>query len=365
MNFRIRDNALYWSHRLLAAAGKIRADPLEKIRKDGFHRVLVVATTAIGDAVLCMPLIDSLRAARPDARISFFVSAGAACLFEGRSGLDVVLPYHGKYRQVRRTMDWLRAEKYDLALVANANDPDVIPLIWWSGCRRIIRRPQRHTIYSFMVANPEMLSKTHTSGHAIDRNLQFCDLLHVPRGPVTTRLEVQPGSRTRVEELLAGAATPFWIIHPGASRLKKEWGIENYAGIARRILADGGGSVILTGSAGEQATCDALETRCGGATRVLNLAGKLRLDELAALFSKAALLISGDTGPFHIAMAVGAATVTLFAPWDPGSTPAINGPCFDPARHPVVTTQQMGDPISAISADQVWAACAPFLIPAC
>ncbi len=362
MNLRICDNAIYWFHRVLVKMGKIRASSLGEIQRDGFQRVLVVATTAIGDAVLCTPLIDSLRAAQPKAKIGFLVSAAAVSLFEGYSRLNAVLPYYGKYRRVKQTMKLLREERYDLALVANANDPDVIPMIWWSGCKRILRRPQRHTIYSFMVANPEMLSRLHTSGHAIERNLQFCDLLKIARGKSRMSLEIQEDARKRAEEMMKGCAMPWWVIHPGASRPKKEWGIANYANLACRILDMQKGTLILTGSRKEKKTCHRVEFKIGLGHRVCNLGGKLGLAELAALFSKAQLLISGDTGPYHIAMAVGTPTVTLFAPWDIGSSPKINGPYFDQERHLVVETERMGDPIATISVEQVFKACELFFL---
>ncbi len=361
MNLRIRDNLVYWLHRGMAAAGKIRPAPLAEIQRDGFQRILVVATTAIGDAVLCAPLIDSLREACPRARIGFWVSAAAVPLFDGRDGLDSVLPYHGKYRRVRQTIERLRRERYDLALVANANDPDVIPMIWWSGCKRIIRRPQRNTIYSFMIANPEMLSVSHISGHAIARNLEFCDLLRIPRGEARTCLEVKPETGLRVRSLIGEAPQPWWCIHPGSSRPEKQWDAARYAELARRILGKFPGTLLITGAHHEKAICDQVERETGGGGRVRNLAAQFRLDELAALLKEVGLLISGDTGPYHIAMALGAPTVTLFAPWDAGSSAAINGPYFDREIHRVVETAHLGDPISTIQADQVFDACALFL----
>jgi len=360
MNFRVCDNLVYWLHRGLAAAGKIHAKPLAGIQRDGFQRILVVATTAIGDAVLCAPLIDSLRKALPQARVGFWVSAAAVPLFEGRAGLDSVLPYHGKYRRVRQSIEELRRERYDLALVANANDPDVIPMIWWSGCKRIIRRPQRNTIYSFMIANPEMLSASHTSGHAIVRNLEFCDLLRIPRGEARTRIEVKPETGSRVRSLVGKAPQPWWCIHPGSSRPEKQWEAGRYAELARRILGKFPGTLLITGARHEKPICDQVEREVGEGGRVHNFAAQFRLDELAALLKCVRLLISGDTGPYHIAMALDTPTVTLFAPWDAGSSAAINGPYFDREIHRVVETAHLREPISTIEVDRVFDACASF-----
>ncbi|MBV9464393.1 MAG: hypothetical protein JO317_09210, partial [Verrucomicrobiae bacterium] len=171
MNLRFRDHALFLSHLILHKIDRIERVPLAAIDVRACRSILVVATTALGDAILCTPLIRALRDQLPHVKIGFWVKDTFADLFEHDPSINVVMPYHGKYRSLPRTFDRLHTESFDLALVANANDPDIIPLIYWSGCKRIIRRPQRDTIYRFMVANPEMLHAVHSTGHAIERNL--------------------------------------------------------------------------------------------------------------------------------------------------------------------------------------------------
>jgi ADP-heptose:LPS heptosyltransferase len=352
MNLRVRDQGLYWIHRGLAAMGKIRAPSLDEIRQKDFRRVLIVATTAIGDAVLCTPLIRSLRLAKPNLHLGFWVSNTAYSLFQGDPSLNVVIPYCGKYRRVRETMDALKNEQFDLALVANANDPDVIPMIWWSGCRRIIRRPQRYTIYSFMVANPEMLSRSHTSGHAIERNLEFCDLIGIPRGPAETVLTPRSDAEQRINSELKTISS-YVAVHPGSSRSKKQWGADNYIQVARHFLQKHQDMIVLTGNGEEKEMCDQIENGIGCADRVRNLAGQINLAELAIVVKRAKLFLSGDTGPYHIAMAMGTPSVTLFAPWDVGSSAAINGPYFKKERHLTVETSEIGQPISVIRIESV------------
>ncbi len=362
MKLRVRDPLVYWAHRGLAAMGTMRPTSLEEIRREGFRRVLVAATTAMGDAVLCAPLLDSLRAARPDLFLGFWVSEAAAPLFRDQRGIDALHVYRGKYRRVREALRSLRHAHYDLALVANANDPDVIPLLWWSGCRRIVRRPQRDTIYRFLVANPEMLHARHTSGHAVERNLEFCDLLNVSRGAARLRLDASPDAAARAAARMAEIPRPWWVLHPGASRREKLWGTDRFAALARRILRRAPGTVLLTGSPSEMKLCARIQQAVGWSPRIWNLAGRLELDELAAMLPQASLFVSGDTGLFHVAVAMGGKTVTLFAPWDAGSGPEINGPIQDLERHVVLRPPRNGAPISEISPETVYAACRPFLI---
>ena len=208
-----------------------------------------------------------------------------------------------------------------------------------------------------MIANPEMLHPSHTTGHAIERNLQFCDLIGIPQSEPKTHLEVQKKTEKIILEKMGNKPKPWWIIHPGASRSAKQWSPENYTLLIDQLLKSHSGTVVLSSHSNEKGICDQIQNRVGIRHRVFNLVGELKLNELAALFKSANLLISGDTGPFHIAMAVGTPTITLFAPWDEGSSAKINGPYFNLDQHLIVTTKKMGDPISSISVDRIFKTC--------
>lgn len=332
MNLKLKDHALVWAHLFLNKMERIERVPLNQIDVRACRSILVVATTALGDAILCTPLIRSLREQLPHVKIGFWVKEKFAPLFMHDPNLNIVMPYHGKYNHLPRTFDRLHTESFDLALVANANDPDIIPLVYWSGCKRIIRRPQRDTIYRFMVANPEMLHAVHSTGHAIERNLEFLSLLKLKSGRPETYVVIDRLEKERASRLLTSKKK--WIgLHPGASIAKKTWPIEHYKELHRELsaLAPDVGWVV-TGSEAEAEVCNRLAAEVNG----LNLAGKLTLPELAAVQEKLAVFISGDTGPYHLAMAVGGPTVTLFAPWDAGSAVSINGPYFNHQKHKAI-----------------------------
>jgi ADP-heptose:LPS heptosyltransferase len=194
----------------------------------------------------------------------------------------------------------------------------------------------------------------------IERNLEFCDLLGFGRGEAKTSLFIRTEVENKIQSMMNDAPKPWWIVHPGASRSKKQWGIQNYSKLSKRILENEKGTLILTGDSKERETCHAIETEVGVGHRIKNLSGTLKLDEFAALLKQSQLLISGDTGAYHIAMAVGTRSVTLFAPWDIGSSPAINGPYFNRDRHITVETSEIGKPISEIEVERVFEACLPF-----
>lgn len=349
MNLRFRDHVVFWAHLFLHKMEKIERIPLNQIDIHCCRSILVAATTALGDAILCTPLIRSLRQQLPNVKIGFWVKEKFTSLFQHDPNLNIVLPYYGKYRLLPRTFDRLHTESFDLALVANANDPDIIPLIYWSGCKRIIRRPQRDTIYRFMVANPEMLHAVHSTGHAIERNLEFLSLLKLEEGGPETYVVLDRLEKQKAANLLV--AKKRWIgLHPGASIPRKSWPLEHYNKLHQKlseVYPDVGW--VVTGAENETRDCDQLAY----SINALNLAGKLSLPELAAVQERLDLFISGDTGPYHLAMAVGAPTVTLFAPWDVGSAVSINGPYFNRHKHKAIEAPRSPEGLRSIVPGEV------------
>jgi ADP-heptose:LPS heptosyltransferase len=195
-----------------------------------------------------------------------------------------------------------------------------------------------------MVANPEMLHAVHSTGHAIERNLEFLSLLKLDNGKPETYVAVDRIEKEKAARLLC--AKKRWIgLHPGASIAKKTWPVEHYKEL-HRILSAAHPELgwVVTGAGAETEACDRLAVEINA----LNLAGKLSLPELAAVQEKVSLFISGDTGPYHLAMAVGAPTVTLFAPWDAGSAVSINGPYFNRHKHKAIEAPDRDQGIRSI-----------------
>jgi len=145
------------------------------------------------------------------------------------------------------------------------------------------------------------------------------------------------------------------LIHPGASREIKRWPVENWAALADALADKFNCSIALTGDRSEHSLTAHIAATMR--TRAQVLAGKLSLVELAKTQSRALAFLSGDTGPYHMAVAVGCPTVTLFAPTDRGSSIEACGPHQAPAElHRALQTGRLGDSIQTISLDQVVAA---------
>lgn len=349
MNFPGLD--LLWSsvHHGARGLGLLRTWPLDEARAklaEG-EKVLVVATTALGDSLLITPLLSTLAHHLGPKRVSLLVKAPYRDLYKDDPRLHRVFAVRGKYRW-EGLRGQLRADPHRIALLANFTEPDLVPELWHGNVRGFLRYRSRWTRYPKWMANASMLRRAgaadYASGHAIENNLAMAEALGFE--PATHRLalpqfEQPPAERKQVV-----------LIHPGASRAGKRWPVENWARLADALIEKFGVKISLTGDRSEKSLAD--EIIGGMRSEALNEAGFLSLRALAAAQAEAAVFLSGDTGPYHLAVAAGCPTVTLFAPTDRGSSIEACGPHqADPVFHRAIQTANFGDSIVTIPFERV------------
>lgn len=352
MNFPGLDPLWSGLHHAAHRLGLIRPWSLEEIQRrlGAKEKVLVVATTALGDSLLATPLLATLAHHLGPDRVSFLIKEPYRDLYEGDPRLHRLFSVRGKYR-------WdglrarLRADPHRIALLSNLTEPDLIPCLWHGGVRGFLRYPTRWTRYPGWMANCEMLRQKgapdYATGHAIGNNLAMAATLGLEA--TTHRLSL-PHLETR-----SGPRTRMVLIHPGASRAIKRWPVENWARLADALATEFQVEITLTGSASERELASEIVGRME--TVAVNQAGELSLRELAELQAGATAFLSGDTGPYHLALALCCPTVTLFAPTDRGSSVEACGPrAVDPALHRALETAALGDPIETIPLERMLSA---------
>jgi len=351
MNFPGLDPAYTIAHQAAHLTRLIKTWSLPETRAalDQGEKVLVVATTALGDSLLTTPLIETLSTTLGPGRVSLLVKTPYAELYQPDPRLHRVFSVRGKYRW-GSLQEKLAADPHRIALLANMTEPDLIPFLWRCGVRGFLRYRTRWTHYPRWMANESMLRRRgapdYASGHAIENNLAMAKALGIE--PTTHRLSmphlvVPPDGQER-----------GILIHPGASREIKRWPVENWTRLADTLGERFKCAIALTGDRSEHS----LAARIAAAMRrrPFILAGKLSLTDFAKIESQALVFLSGDTGPYHLAIAVNCPTVTLFAPTDRGSSVEACGPHQAPATfHRALQTARLGDPIHTISLDQVLA----------
>lgn len=302
------------------------------------ERVCLIKPSALGDVVQTLPVVAGLRRRWPAATISWVVNRGFASLIEGHPDVDEVIPFDRAARGVARWRGYaefagrLRRGRFDLAIDLQGLLRSGLMARLTGAGRRVGFAQGREgspRCYTDRVDVPVVLP-------AVIRNWRVAEALGCQGPPPASRVPMGSGEREWVAGVLAGAARPWLVIHPGAQWETKRWPTEHFAVIARRALAAHGGTVVLVGAAAEAENCAALAAALRPdvtAGRVRDLAQQTTLLQLAAVSEAADVFLAGDTGPMHLAAAVGTRVVALYT----CTTPLRAAPHGE--GHAVVATQ--------------------------
>jgi lipopolysaccharide heptosyltransferase I len=302
-------------------------------------KILIIRLSALGDIVHALPVLASLKRIHPQAAVDWLVEetyAPILSIAEGlhrrivvraaRSGGAAGDPTFGGAGGYVRAVRFLRRERYDLALDLQG----LIKSAVWarlSGARRVIgfdrgalREPTASWMYSETVAPRE-------GAHVIDKNLSLLEALHQSNPgkaspqhpPVTFPLRVSATPEISGAIAAAGGARRYVVLNPGAAWPNKRWPAERFGALAAAIRDRLGLPSIITWGPSERDTADRIAAASSGAA---SPAPATNVGDLAALLNSAGLVVSGDTGPLHIAAALGTPIVGLYGP----TWPERNGP---------------------------------------
>ena len=286
--------------------------------------ILIVRLGALGDIVHALPSAAALRAAMPDARIDWLVDARHRALFDLVTGLDRVVTLEGRsiaawVDAVRR----LRQVAYDAALDMQGLMKSAV-LARASGASRVagfslwhLREKSARPFYS-QVDEAGGAGEGSSPLHVIRKNLRLLRVVGVDTDRVVFPLRpvesvVAPGVRA------AGEGGPFAVLNPGAGWPNKQWPAERFGEVAAFLRDVRGIRSVVVWGPGEQQLARSVVSASSGAAREAPPTG---VADLVGLLRAASLCVSGDTGPLHLAAAVGTPVVGIFGPTDPGR----NGP---------------------------------------
>lgn len=311
------------------------------------RRILVISSTGIGDTLFSTPAIRALREAYPHAYIAGMIRQRHAELFRSNPHLDAVIPYHGKYRRLLRTIAALRRGRFDLVAVVHGNDPDIIPLAYLSGARFVVRIPNESTRFRFLLSNSDLTPANSSiqGQHAVDARLRAARLLGARGEDRRMVLRVDPEAAEAVATYLeargVGAGDPLVGFQVGASTPSRMWFGDKFAELGRRLLERYPDlRIAITGSPEEREYCRAVARSIGMSHRVLVSAGQLTLPQVAALVDRLSVLVSPDTGTLHMAVALGTPAVALYAMADS----RITGPNWADPRYRIIQKWRTCDP---------------------
>ncbi|HEY8549220.1 MAG TPA: lipopolysaccharide heptosyltransferase I [Vicinamibacterales bacterium] len=285
---------------------------------------LILRLGALGDIVHGLPLLAALRAAHPDARIDWLVDVRHRAVLELVSGLSRRLVVDTRRWRgdtgLARVVREMRLARYDLAIDLQGLLKSAA-LARLSRARRVLgfaaahlREPAARFFYTELV-DPGRRR------HVVERSLVMAEAAGVRDARPVFPLVVPPS--TIVERVRASLQLrddePYVVLNPGAAWPNKRWPADRFGRLAAHIRSRHGWRSAVTWGPGEEGIAAEVVRASGGAAAV---APSTTLPDLVALLASARLVVAGDTGPLHLAAALGRPVVGLFGPTDP----ARNGP---------------------------------------
>jgi len=302
---------------LLTITGNMSAD---------FKNILIIKPSSLGDIILTLPALSALRRNFPQARISWLVRPELAALLENHPHLDDLIffdrrflgkawfnpdAFAGLLALIRR----LRRAGFDLifdfqGLFRSAS------LSWLTGCKSRFgmagARELAHIFYT------QQIKQDSSCVHLVDYYLKMVNQAGAEDTAVEFMLPEDAEAVDSVGRLLTGfdiGADDYAVFVPGSAHPDKRWPVENFAELAGKISDEFGLSIIATASEAEKELTAGLKSKTN--VPVIDLAGRTTLKQLIALLRQSKIVISNDTGPGHIAAALGVPVVLIFGRSNP------------------------------------------------
>lgn len=278
------------------------------------RKAAVVRASRLGDLLCAYPAFRALRAALPDAELCL-VTLPLLRELAGESGLfDRIIPFPGypgiaeQFFRPGESLAFFQAmqgERFDLAVQLQGSGVYSNPFTLMLGARLTagcIRPEDPPGHLAAALRYPE-------EGHEIDRALALPLFLGAPPQGRRLFFPLSAAARSHAEGLLAGHRPPFVGLHPGAREPSRRWPLPRFAALGAALARRLGATLVILGDLETRAA--AQELRKGIGQPLLDLAGATSLPELGAVVERLALLVTNDSGPAHVAYALGTPTLTL------------------------------------------------------
>lgn len=315
--------------------------PPADLRDREFAKILLIKLSAVGDVVHTIPVLNKLRRRFPAAQLDWLVSPAIGEFLRPHPAISNVVEFarddwSAPWRPIRLAAE-LRRARYDLVVDMHGQFRTAIftlatgaPVrigfdrprasVWDASPRKFPEETRKHAWQG--AREGSWLAYTHhipvptLDIHAVDRYLNVGPLLGLDAGPADFSFPISSEANDRIEALLDyydAAGKKLAVLAPGTIWETKQWRGAGFAEVARHLLQKGF-AVVLAGAARERAACaDVAKLEPG----VINLAGETTLSELAALIRRAAICVTNDSGPMHLAVALDRPVVSVFGPTDP------------------------------------------------
>jgi lipopolysaccharide heptosyltransferase II len=299
------------------------------------ENVLCIRLDTIGDVLMTTPAIRALKESHPSRRITLLTSSAGAATASLVPEIDEVIVYDAPWlkatspridsRPEYEMADRLRQLQFDAAVIFTVYSQNPLPSAFLCYLADIPLRlahchENPYQLLTNWVKDPEPESFVR---HEVRRQLDLVATVGCQINDERMSLHVPEDARCHVQDILQKLGVdqerPWVVIHPGARAASRRYPPEGFASVARRLVMDMGIKVIFTGTEPERELVEGIQTAMGVPSH--SLVGCLNLGEMAAIVAIAPVLIANNTGPVHIAAAVGTPVVDLYALTNPQHTP--------------------------------------------
>ncbi len=301
---------------------------------DKASNILCVRLDSLSDVLMCTPAMRALRAAAPGRALTLLTSPGGAAVAPFIPEVDAVIDYQAPWMRHSAAHDpaldaafagRLAGHAFDAAVIFTSYSQSALPaamLCYQAGIplRLAHCRENPYHMLTDWIADPEPERQVrHEVRRQLDLVARVGCRLDATRLSFALREADLDAVAGRLFDAGIGPDAPWILLHPGASAPSRRYPAEHWASLVRELHQRLGWPRVLTGAADEVGLVEQIREACGVPTH--SFAGKLGLGELGAALKLAAVVVSNNTGPAHIAAAVGTPLVNLYALTNPQHTP--------------------------------------------
>lgn len=282
-------------------------------------KIVIMMKNWLGDILFQLPAVETIKRDFPQAELICVAPRRCQEILLAQPYINRVLVFdekkeHRSLIERFRFIPQLKREKADRIYLFHRSKTRAA-LAWAAGIPERIGYDRGR---KFWLTKP--ISEPKKPVHHLDYFLRLVEAAgHSVSHDAVYRLHISDESRRRVQNKIEPLGSLYCAFHLGANWEPKRWPISHFATLSDLIHERWGIPIVVTGSAHDQPLTDAFLKQVQKA-KVLALTGRTTLEELAALYQTAQFVISGDSGPMHIASAVGTPVVALFGPTDPALT---------------------------------------------
>ena len=283
-------------------------------------RILLIRPSALGDVCRTVPVLASLKARWPEARIDWLVQEGFEAAIRAHPALDRAIPFPRRrlsrvrllrpawWRTLGELVSTLRAGGYDLVLDCQGLSRSGLLSFATGAPRRVGYANAREfawVCYTERAGSPR-------DRHAVDRMLDLAEQAGAPRVPDLT-LHTCDDDRAELDPRLAGAR--YAVVAPTSRWEGKRWPADRFARVVEAMLGDGSVDAVgVVASAGEADQCEPVRALAARDDRVVDLVGATSVGGLMATIERAAVVLANDSAALHMAAGFGRPLVGLFGP---------------------------------------------------